>query len=454
MNEKIQKLYGWMKEQGIKSKITVKESYGLGLFANAKKGETVLSVPKNLIINRTNSLKFFEQSPLKFENFPFLLAPNSPEIQRFAILLYLTHLIYNPTPYSALLPREIKSPLGWDTQSVEFQLLASTGLDLAIKGKKAVLQEEYNVLEFRMGEEIYTLVEYLYLSRSMSLVENEEDKKKQEDWIGIIPVLDFCNHSFTPNANWEIKKDTVDLILLEDVDGEVFINYGPKPNNELLFIHGFILEDNECKLSSYAPLVEYPDDEVTIWEKGSIMTERGWGTRLQIGHYDPSHQDNLLPDVPVEIQVLLSGILDMRSLQILSLCALRKEDGLHKRGDKIYFKDKEENFKGRPVPYEKTKLIRFINGFFIHFLEELDQELEDSIEQTPNVKAVLYLRSQLVELLNFNVLILHEMFIKEDNSDEEGTSINPEEKVDAGDKDKLDLERLVEALDLKATETD
>ncbi|KAJ3320019.1 hypothetical protein HDV06_005753 [Boothiomyces sp. JEL0866] len=416
MNVKIEELYKWMQEKGIKSKIQVRESFGLGLFTKAAKGETVLSVPRELVITRSNTLKFFESCPTTFSKLPFMLSENSQEAQRLVILMYLTHILYNKNPYSALLPQEINAPIGWDTESIEYKLLEATGLDLAIRSKKVVLENLYDGLDLQMGLDVFMLCDHLFVSRSMSLVETEEDKKNQEDWVGIIPILDFCNHSFAPNANWEIKKDSVDLILLEDVDGEIFISYGPKPNNELLFIHGFTIDDNAVKLVSPAPFVEHDDDDVTIYDKMEIIERKGWGTRVEIGKYDPQHQENILDNVPIEIQMLLSGMMDFNSLQLMSLCALRKDDGFQKRGDKFYFKDEEQSF--ATVPYIRETLIKFIVGWMDYFLQILGNELDDSIELTPVVKMVYQFRLDLAYMLEFNIAIFHDTFLNDNQEPE------------------------------------
>ncbi|KAJ3270192.1 ribosomal RNA-processing protein 1 [Terramyces sp. JEL0728] len=417
MNAKIEKLYAWMEENGIKSKIQVKESYGLGLFTKASKGQVVLSVPKSLVIHRTNSLDHFEKSPIGFEHLPFMKAPNDAGTQRICILMYLTHLIYNPTPYSDLLPKEIKSPVGWDTESVEYKLLHRTGLDYAVQSKHIVIEHEYDLLDLKMGLEVYKLVDHLYCSRVMSMVETEQEKEKTADWVGIVPILDFCNHSFTPNANWEIKNDTIDLILLENVDGEIFINYGPKPNNELLFLH----DDNDIKLSTFPPLFEDEEENeketVSIFNKQRIILSHQWGGRIEIGRCDPELAQEIDENVPIDIRVLLNGILDVKSMQILNLCVLRKSDGFYTREGKYFYKEKETDL--YIVPYTRSKVIPRLIEVLAYHLESLDDELEDGIELSPTAKIVLDFRQQLCEMLKINFVILHDILEEIEGSDVE-----------------------------------
>mmetsp|Transcript_21870 Transcript_21870/g.39020 ORF Transcript_21870/g.39020 Transcript_21870/m.39020 type:complete len:509 (+) Transcript_21870:377-1903(+) len=80
---------------------------------------------------------------------------------------------------------------------------------------------------------------------------------------GIVPGLDFFNHSTKPQCWWEVKRSgnekyfspsQVNLVLHPHVDqgaaagAEVCISYGDKSNEELLMLYGFAVENNpdEC----------------------------------------------------------------------------------------------------------------------------------------------------------------------------------------------------------------
>lgn len=88
----------------------------------------------------------------------------------------------------------------------------------------------------------------------------------------IVPGIDFANHSsMKPNARWRVtrvngankNKDSEQVVELVCEPGsvpgpgaEVKISYGDKPNEELLFIHGFAERDNPSdKLVLRAPAV-------------------------------------------------------------------------------------------------------------------------------------------------------------------------------------------------------
>ena len=63
----------------------------------------------------------------------------------------------------------------------------------------------------------------------------------------MLPLIDLCNHSFTPNCRLETSADgTVRLIASSDIPAKdaIFINYGPLSNTSLLQDYGFIVDSN------------------------------------------------------------------------------------------------------------------------------------------------------------------------------------------------------------------
>ena len=63
----------------------------------------------------------------------------------------------------------------------------------------------------------------------------------------MLPLVDLCNHSFTPNCKLETSADgTVRLIASSDIpaDDAMYINYGSLSNTTLLQDYGFIMDSN------------------------------------------------------------------------------------------------------------------------------------------------------------------------------------------------------------------
>ncbi|CAH8336856.1 unnamed protein product [Eruca vesicaria subsp. sativa] len=75
-------------------------------------------------------------------------------------------------------------------------------------------------------------------------------------WVeGLVPGIDFCNHDLKPVATWEVdgtgsvSKVPFSMYLLSVaqnpiLDKEITISYGNKGNEELLYLYGFVIENN------------------------------------------------------------------------------------------------------------------------------------------------------------------------------------------------------------------
>ncbi|CAH9108328.1 unnamed protein product [Cuscuta epithymum] len=76
-------------------------------------------------------------------------------------------------------------------------------------------------------------------------------------WVeGLVPGIDFCNHGARPTATWEVDATGMtagvpfSMYLSSNGEGpfkshnEVLISYGNKGNEELLYLYGFVMEDN------------------------------------------------------------------------------------------------------------------------------------------------------------------------------------------------------------------
>ncbi|KAM0935771.1 putative [Fructose-bisphosphate aldolase]-lysine N-methyltransferase [Dioscorea sansibarensis] len=96
---------------------------------------------------------------------------------------------------------------------------------------------------------------------------NVSEKRKDKDtsnavvsktiWVeGLVPGIDFCNHGVNGRATWEVDGDgsvtgipaSMYLILAEsnilEAGKEILISYGNKGNEELLYLYGFVIDNN------------------------------------------------------------------------------------------------------------------------------------------------------------------------------------------------------------------
>lgn len=82
------------------------------------------------------------------------------------------------------------------------------------------------------------------------------EKERTSVWVeGLVPGIDFCNHDPKGVVQWEVDGNegsatglpnsmylTTDATI--PADKEILISYGNKGNEELLFLYGFVVEDN------------------------------------------------------------------------------------------------------------------------------------------------------------------------------------------------------------------
>ncbi|KAH1130057.1 hypothetical protein J1N35_001435 [Gossypium stocksii] len=96
-------------------------------------------------------------------------------------------------------------------------------------------------------------------------------KQEETVWVeGLLPGIDFCNHDLKAVATWEvdgtgsITQIPLSMYLISalqsplPVDKEVSISYGNKGNEELLYLYGFVVDNN-------------PDDYLMIHYPGEAI---------------------------------------------------------------------------------------------------------------------------------------------------------------------------------------
>uniref|UniRef100_A0A7N0T2I1 SET domain-containing protein n=2 Tax=Kalanchoe fedtschenkoi TaxID=63787 RepID=A0A7N0T2I1_KALFE len=81
-------------------------------------------------------------------------------------------------------------------------------------------------------------------------------EQEETVWVeGLVPGIDFCNHSLRPGATWEVdRKGSITgipvamyLLSAEQTpvpNQELTISYGDKGNEELLYLYGFVMDNN------------------------------------------------------------------------------------------------------------------------------------------------------------------------------------------------------------------
>jgi hypothetical protein len=139
----------------------------------------------------------------------------------------------------------------------------------------------------------------------------------------LIPLVDSLNHARGTPVSWSINRPTEtkerSLSLVShkanNAGEELYNNYGPKPNDELLLGYGFVLSNNPDD----ALLLKLPANErrYRIGRKGTGEVEAVWneiGRRIQQDFpMDADDLDVMLVELEMEIgQILPEMVTNLR----------------------------------------------------------------------------------------------------------------------------------------------
>ncbi|KAL2892306.1 [Fructose-bisphosphate aldolase]-lysine N-methyltransferase chloroplastic [Bienertia sinuspersici] len=248
---------------------------GFGLFSTTNASDGVLLVvPLDLAI-----------TPMRVLEDPLLGPPCRAMLEegevddRFLMILFLTmeHLRSKSSwkPYLDMIPRSFGSPL-WHTDE-EFEELKGT----TKKSLQAVFEEKVKDLVNRLlvldgdsdwaNSVFWTRALNIPFPRTYIFPEGSESSginstnngeklnsmEAETLWVeGLVPGIDFCNHSLRPAATWEVDSTgsatevAFSMYLLSvnqgppETEQEITISYGNKGNEELLYLYGFVIEEN------------------------------------------------------------------------------------------------------------------------------------------------------------------------------------------------------------------
>ncbi|XP_057531765.1 ribulose-1,5 bisphosphate carboxylase/oxygenase large subunit N-methyltransferase, chloroplastic isoform X2 [Amaranthus tricolor] len=277
---------------------------GFGLFSTSTASDVLLVVPLNLAI-----------TPMRVLDDP-LMGPicraklKEGEVDdRFLIILFLilerlrSKSLWKP--YLDMIPRSFGSPL-WFTDSEFHELKGTTIYQATILQKKSLhdvfedkvkdLVKQLLILDGEPESEVafedFLWANSVFWTRALNIplprtfVFPEECEKPNVSsavngvlnfveaetlWVeGLVPGIDFCNHALKAAATWEVDSTGSATgvpfsMYLQSVnqgppgiEKEVTISYGNKGNEELLYLYGFVIEDNPDDFL----MVHYPADAV------------------------------------------------------------------------------------------------------------------------------------------------------------------------------------------------
>ena len=295
------------------------------LFYSPWKEATLAIFPTNTALISSNILTNPEYHQILNKALQDDIIPNS-EIERIAVVL---HLIIeknrgNASPFAPwvrMLPTQFDTPLFWSDH--EMQWLRGTALYRATEVRRETLKAQWRVLEplcFRLALSIeggsgdgssssssssisttqtpkkptyddFMWAQAIFWSRAKAvpfLSTSSSNKTNTNQLIvqeGIIPGLDFANHSPSSKCRWTIATSSTSLVCSSNArlkpGNEITINYGDKSNEELLFLYGFVQENNNNDVLMVPCPLKHPSEwDPVMQARIALLQSRGLAPRL------------------------------------------------------------------------------------------------------------------------------------------------------------------------------
>ncbi|KAG7905271.1 hypothetical protein KL906_005308 [Ogataea polymorpha] len=325
-------------------------------------------------------------------------------------------------PYIACLPllRNIGSPLAFSSEELTFlsgtnmyhgvllkrkQLIAEYRKALSyLKVKNPTKYEDYDQAQFfkTIMEETSNKCQYPpsfawflwahLIVTSRSFPYKLIDPEASNDSVMLLPIIDLFNHKPRSKVTWVPSSAGFELRLQggADISGELFNNYGPKGNEELLMGYGFAIVDNEneqlqltidvngvcekCLQMWQVPLLQLKEYTYPVCDDEASTSNQSNPTSVVF----LSNRSHILPDGLLELFASRCADLDDTHK---TLKALLKGLSNLKSALDIKFKQKLDKFQTFPSTLKGT-------GYFES--EEMMSSLQTSYENS-----CIYRQSQL-----------------------------------------------------------
>ncbi|KAJ2740106.1 hypothetical protein GGI20_005981 [Coemansia sp. BCRC 34301] len=158
-------------------------------------------------------------------------------------------------PYIDILPREFHTPLLFNKEELKF--LRGTPAEFAVAERHEGYREEHQkalalVPESATPRDVFTYENFLWAmsvlsSRSFSkgLMANSLCRLTSESEV-LLPLLDMANHHPLTPVTWEVDDNAIGFSTktVAEPGQQIFNNYGPKSNEELMMGYGFCMQPN------------------------------------------------------------------------------------------------------------------------------------------------------------------------------------------------------------------
>ncbi|KAK9245880.1 hypothetical protein V1506DRAFT_536908 [Lipomyces tetrasporus] len=231
--------------------ITKSETSGSTAYAKteiAGPNTRLLSCPTSLIIDYDKAAAHIWGDP---HACPFLRSP------QIAIRLFLCNqrILGCDSPWAAyikLLPTEFDTPLYYSHD--EMEMLRGTNVFGEVELRRHAWVEEWKrgvmYLPSKFNKTLFSWELYLWACTVLSSRSFPSSivfgTSKDDSYPVLVPLVDSLNHKPQVPVYWSATADSFTISSGNSIAAgdEVFNNYGPKGNEELLMGYGFCLEDN------------------------------------------------------------------------------------------------------------------------------------------------------------------------------------------------------------------
>ncbi|KAL9545408.1 hypothetical protein MBANPS3_007164 [Mucor bainieri] len=337
----------WADSHGIDSMASIQKTphAGYGLFAtqDACTNHPIVHIPSNALLS--------SQKALQVEPFAAALRTlyNTDNLDQMAhahekqvlclFLIYCQYVDQTMTewkPYMDILP----SIDFFKQHHLQFNLhcLQGTSLENATRAKLNKLRRELDDIHHhhqaesstswlsKIDMDMYKWADCIFWSRVVGIggaFDKDSDAAHNTSNMVMIPYFDFANHSVDkPNMRWQPTSDGgIDLLPYADMTikegDELLLSYGAKPNQELLFLHGFCVEGNpnpSCFTLPVAPFL-HPEADPLNMPKIHWLQQAGVKPTLTLS---PSSGHTDLMDMGWSVE----------SIQLMYLVVMDEDNGL------------------------------------------------------------------------------------------------------------------------------
>ncbi|GAN01476.1 SET domain-containing protein [Mucor ambiguus] len=327
----------WAKNQCITSTAIIKKTphAGYGLFATQDSCSNPVHIPSKALLS---SQKAIQVEPFAAALRALYVAdnldqvPHTHEKQVLCLFLIYCQFFDNATdwrPYMDILP----SIDFFKQNHLLFNLhcLQGTSLENSTRAKLNKLRRELEEINqtksswlSKVDIDMYKWADCVFWSRVVGIggAFEETDAAHTSNMV-MIPYFDFANHSVDrPNMRWQPTSDGgIDLVTYPDMvkeGDELLLSYGSKPNQELLFLHGFCVENNPNPSCFTLPVAPFLHPEADPLNMPKIHWLQQCGVKPTLTLSQSSKNTNLM-DIGWSPE----------SIQLMYLVVMDEDNGLH-----------------------------------------------------------------------------------------------------------------------------